>query len=126
MSHSDHHLSEDELALRALGEPLSDSATEHLSTCRHCSAEFDTYAKVVNTARTIGPEDAPSDPRPEVWARIRDELDLDQEEFEVSPTPDNVAVLHPAGAVSQAARRRWPTVAIATTAYRIARPTLGP
>lgn len=109
MSHSDHHLSEDELALRALGEPLPPASTEHLLTCQHCSAEFDAYTNVVNTARSIGPADAPSDPSPEVWARIRDELDLDKGEVEVSPTPDTVAVLHPAGTTSSTRQRRWPT-----------------
>ena len=109
MSHSDHHLSEDELALRALGESLSPAATEHLGGCQYCAAQLQAYANVVSTARSIGPDDAPNNPSPEVWARISDELELDQRRIEVSSTPDNVAQLHPAGASPKARHRRWPT-----------------
>ncbi len=109
MSDFDHHLSEDDLALGALGELLPPESTEHLSTCQHCSAELDAYAKVVNTARSIEPEDTSSDPSPEVWARVSDELGLGQQESDVSSTPDNLAVLRPGGARSEPGHRRWPT-----------------
>lgn len=70
------HVDEDTLALLALGEPATDAERAHVAGCGRCSAELAELSAVVAVGRVTVPADAPTAPPPQVWARIRDELDL--------------------------------------------------
>jgi len=72
------HVSADDLALRALGEELTDVPEAHLAGCSHCQSELDQLRAVVTTARAVEPEDYPSAPPASVWDGIAAELGLGQ------------------------------------------------
>lgn len=72
MSHCDPEL----LALRSLGESVgTPEEQQHLATCQVCQAELSSLSTLVGTARSGGPIEIQS-PSPQVWTRIRAELDL--------------------------------------------------
>jgi hypothetical protein len=98
---SNVHLSDSDIALRALGEMLDASALSHLHQCPRCAAEVDQLAAVVSTAKSLSPEDAPQDPPPHVWEGIETELALQPEAPETSD--DGVEP----GTVVALTRRRW-------------------
>jgi hypothetical protein len=75
--HSEH-VSADDLALRALGEELTDMPEAHLAGCSHCQSELDQLRVVVTTARAVEPADYPSAPPAAVWDRVVAELGLDR------------------------------------------------
>jgi hypothetical protein len=75
--HSEH-VSADDLALRALGEELTEVPEAHLSRCSHCQSELDQLRAVVTTARAVEPADYPSEPPAAVWDGIVAELGLDR------------------------------------------------
>ncbi|MUN64568.1 anti-sigma factor [Kocuria sediminis] len=68
------HLSEESLALLALGEAGDAQAQEHLAACPECATELEALQHVVQAARARPP--APAAPGPEVWAAIHAELGL--------------------------------------------------
>ena len=78
MPEHSEHVSADDLALRALGEELTDVPEAHLAGCSHCQSELDQLRVVVTTARAVEPEDYPSDPPASVWAGIAAELGFDR------------------------------------------------
>lgn len=106
MSLSESHLDDEQLALRALGEPLSSTLSDHVQKCPRCTAEIDQLSAVVATARSLTDVDQPQQPDPEVWDRIQQELRLD-----AVPTPvPSVAVTDSATVTSITGRqRRWST-----------------
>jgi hypothetical protein len=71
------HLSEESLALLALGEPLDAQSQDHLADCPDCAAEVESLRHVVLAGRAEPP--APAAPGPDVWARIHAELGLSEE-----------------------------------------------
>jgi anti-sigma-K factor RskA len=73
--HSEH-VSADDLALRALGEELTEVPETHLAGCSHCQSELDQLRAVVATARAVEPEDYPTAPPPAVWDAVVAELGL--------------------------------------------------
>jgi hypothetical protein len=72
------HTDPELLSLLALGEQLADDDVRaHLEACPECAAELAELQRVVTLARSVGAEAATMTlPSPDVWARIRDELDL--------------------------------------------------
>lgn len=68
------HLSEETLALLALGEADDPRSQDHLSACPECAAELGSLEHVVRAARAEPP--APAAPGPGVWAAIHAELGL--------------------------------------------------
>ena len=72
------HVSADDLALRALGEELTDVPESHLAGCPHCQSELDQLRAVVTTARSVQPDDYPVVPPPSVWDAVVAELGLGQ------------------------------------------------
>ena len=106
MSLSESHLDDEQLALRALGEPLSSTLSDHVQECPRCSAEIDQISAVVAAARTLTDVDQPRQPDPEVWDRIRDELRQD-----AVPTPAPSSAATTAATVTSIVdrRRRWST-----------------
>ena len=97
------HCDPDSLTLSALGEPALDATdVEHVMACEHCRAELRTSRRTVDLAR--GPEpvvDQTVEPPPEVWDRIRSELDLagarpSSEPASTAPTTDETATGVPA------------------------------
>lgn len=76
MPEHSEHVSADDLALRALGEELTDVPEEHLAGCSHCQSELDQLRAVVTTARAVEPEDYPTAPPASVWDAIAAELGL--------------------------------------------------
>lgn len=78
MPEHSEHVSADDLALRALGEELTDVPESHLASCSHCQSELDQLRAVVTTARAVEPADYPSAPPSSVWDGIVAELGLDR------------------------------------------------
>ena len=76
MPEHSEHVSADDLALRALGEELTEAPETHLAGCSHCQSELDQLRAVVTTARAVEPEDYPSEPPASVWDGIAAELGL--------------------------------------------------
>ena len=74
MPEHSEHVSADDLALRALGEELTEVPETHLAGCSHCQSELDQLRAVVTTARAVEPEDYPSEPPASVWDGIATEL----------------------------------------------------
>lgn len=70
MSHCDAEW----LALRALGEPVDGPDEAHLAGCAACRHELDQLRAVVSTARRVTAEDRLVGPPPQVWDRVRAEL----------------------------------------------------
>lgn len=71
------HIEPEDLAVAALGEPLSAAVSAHLAGCATCTAELEALASTValgRSARGVGPLVAPPDA---VWARVKAELGLD-------------------------------------------------
>ena len=95
------HLSDSDIALRALGEMLEPLALSDLQDCPRCAAEVDQLTAVVNTAKSLGEQDSPQDPPPQVWESIETELALKPEAPE---TTDGSAE---PGTVVALPRRRW-------------------
>lgn len=87
MSADDIHLDDEQVALRTLGEPLTDEAEEHLRQCSRCTAEIDQMSAVVATARSIPPGYLES-PSATVWEKISAELADDDVAPTVSSVPD--------------------------------------
>ena len=104
MATSETHLDDEQLALRALGEPLSSHLAEHLQQCPRCSAEIDQLSAVVSSARAITDQDQPHTPDRRVWESIRQELDLD-----VARVVADSAASDATTVTSLSSRRRWPT-----------------
>jgi hypothetical protein len=73
------HVEPDQLALLALGEPVTTAEDDqHLATCAHCRAELTEMRRTVQIARSTVGEDTLESPPPAVWARIQDELGMSQ------------------------------------------------
>jgi hypothetical protein len=68
------HLSEESLALLALGEAGDPQTREHLAACPECATELEALGHVVRAARAQPP--APAAPGPGVWAAVHAELGL--------------------------------------------------
>jgi hypothetical protein len=68
------HLDPDDLALAALGEPLSIEARDHISSCPSCSEELTDLARVVALGRSAGVDYRQIQPDASVWNRIQDGL----------------------------------------------------
>lgn len=69
------HTNPDVLTLLALGENAGDASDQaHIRQCRMCTAELDELIRVVQTARTVDPDDVPVDPGPQVWQSILAEI----------------------------------------------------
>lgn len=109
------HLPDDALALIALGaEPTPDEA-RHLQACSTCTAEVDSFSRVVAAGRSFETE-RHDPPPPAVWAAIHRELELDD-----SLRADPLAAPEPAQTspapvipLRRPARRKWiPAVAAA-------------
>ncbi|GGG49280.1 hypothetical protein GCM10011374_09670 [Kocuria dechangensis] len=71
------HLSEESLALLALGEPLDAQSQDHLADCPDCTAEVESLRHVVLAGRAEPP--APAAPGPQVWAAIHAGLGLSED-----------------------------------------------
>ena len=70
------HCDAESLALMSLGENVMTSEERlHLRSCAMCQTDLSSLRSVVGSAQS-GPPVALLDPPPEVWHRIRDELDL--------------------------------------------------
>jgi anti-sigma-K factor RskA len=104
--HSEH-VSADDLALRALGEELSDAPETHLADCPHCQSELDQLRAVVTTARAVESDDYPSAPPPAVWDRVVAELGLGQDDTvgQAGRAPDASAAAGAGAPVSLPAQR---------------------
>lgn len=76
------HLSEETLALLALGEALAPPSRDHLASCPECAAQLAPLERVVRVGRADPP--APEVPGPGVWAAIHAELGLSEQ---VAPDP---------------------------------------
>lgn len=89
------HIEPEDLAVAALGEPLSAAVSAHLAGCATCTAELEALASTValgRSARGVGPLVAPPDA---VWARVKAELGLDvpldaplDARLDARPSPD--------------------------------------
>jgi hypothetical protein len=110
------HVDPDTLALLALGEKVADSeARTHLAGCAECSADLASLQRAATVGRsTLGAGEL-MEPAPRVWARIADELGLEQPAAEAAaepapePAPREVAELQPR-------RIRWiPIAAVAAS-----------
>ncbi|MDN3483096.1 anti-sigma factor [Arthrobacter sp. APC 3897] len=91
------HLHDDALTLLALGEEATDEERAHLEACPRCSADLDSFRRVVSAARLAGAshlDDNPlaagatagggqtgtlQAPDSSVWENIHRELNLDEE-----------------------------------------------
>ena len=81
--HSDPEL----LALLALGEREgTDDERAHAQSCPQCAAELSELSRVVVVGRHVGADPALAVPSPDVWARIRAELVLEEATLE-PPAP---------------------------------------
>lgn len=70
------HLEPDELALAALGEPLTDEAAAHLLVCPSCAEERAAFAAAVSAGRSGGPVEELVEPPARVWQAVAAELGL--------------------------------------------------
>lgn len=119
------HLPDDALALIALGaEPTADEA-RHLQACSSCTAEVDSFARVVTAGRSSKTEQH-DPPPPAVWAAIHRELGLDESlraDPLAAPEPEDSA---PAKVIPlhRPARRKWPA-AVAAAAVVVAAAAVG-
>jgi hypothetical protein len=87
------HTNPDLLALLALGEDVGTAENlEHLAGCPGCRGELAALTAAAGTARRTSERDVLVAPRPDVWARISQELHLD-----AGPALDPATVA-PAGA----------------------------
>jgi hypothetical protein len=73
VSPHDRHVELDDLAIRALGEPLPEPAAGHLADCVRCQSALDQISATVIAARGITADDQPSPPPDHVWQAIRSE-----------------------------------------------------
>ena len=69
------HLEPEDLALAALGEPVTDDARAHLASCAQCDRELRSLSATVGAGRAAGPE-ALTAPPSSVWAAVSAELGL--------------------------------------------------
>ena len=109
MSAPDSHLDDDQVALRALGEPLPRDAMDHVAGCRECALEVSAFQRIVTAARDDAADTAEvSDPSPEVWTRIKQQLHLNPEEQATASDgePDRVVI-----SLGER-RRRWSTATV--------------
>ncbi|MFI1562341.1 anti-sigma factor [Streptomyces sp. NPDC020490] len=92
------HTDEETLALMALGEVTSPSATAHLHECLRCRKELDSLRRVVSAMRTPVPaEHELLQPPDGLWNSIADELNI--------PTRHGPAATPPAPGAAEPARR---------------------
>jgi len=73
------HTDPEVLSLLALGEHVGSADDHsHLQTCPQCSGELSELQWVTTLGRSVDAETSLASPSPDVWARIRAELALDQ------------------------------------------------
>lgn len=80
------HLELEELALAALGEPMTDAASAHLATCAQCDQELQSLSATVATGRAAGPEPLDAPPA-RVWDAVSAELGLPAHVQPGAPAP---------------------------------------
>ena len=79
------------LSLLALGEKVgTDDDRFHVQTCPTCAAEVSDLHRLVTLGRSVGTDTRLSVPSPRVWASIREELGLEQEQEPFSPESPSV------------------------------------
>jgi uncharacterized protein YbaR (Trm112 family) len=107
------HTNPDLLALLALGEDVgAEEDLVHISECPACRSELAALTAAAGTARRTTERDVLVAPRPEVWQRISDELDLQRPlapaTVEASAPPAPSATSASAGAAAPARPTRSP------------------
>ncbi len=71
------HADDELLSLLALGEQLgSEDDLSHVRTCPECADRLSELRRLVGVARSVDADTVMTAPDPQVWVRIRDELDL--------------------------------------------------
>ena len=101
------HPTPDTLALLALGEALDASVGEHVPTCAACQSELAALQHAVAVGRTVTDADMLVAPSPDVWERIRAEV-----QDAAQPSAVRAAGAR-SGAPAGRAGRRWTTLALA-------------
>lgn len=72
------HTDPEVLSLLALGEQVGTGEDRlHVGACPECSGELSDLHRLVSLGRSVRAESAMAVPSPDVWARIRDELDFE-------------------------------------------------
>jgi hypothetical protein len=72
------HTDPELLSLLALGEQVgTDVDRAHVRACPDCAGELSELQRLVGLVRSVDAETTMTAPHPRVWARIRDELELD-------------------------------------------------
>jgi hypothetical protein len=104
------HVEPDQLALLALGEPVTtDEDERHLASCERCRAELAEMRRTVRIARSTIGEDSLEVPSEAVWGRIQDELGMSPSSVEHGADLETVGdELPPAGTDAHEAVGRTP------------------